>query len=156
MIGSFSKTLSASVRCGYVAIRPDWLERLIDLSIATTFGAGRLASELVLRVVQDTAWRRHLDSLRARLAVARRQTIARLAGIGVVPWIEPQAGLFLWCALPPGANAADLARAALKANVVLAPGDVFSLSRSAGGFMRINVAQCADPAIFEVIAAALP
>ncbi len=156
MIGSFSKTLSASVRCGYVAIRPDWLERLIDLSIATTFGAGRLASELVLRVVQDTAWRRHLESLRARLAVARRQTIARLAGIGVVPWIEPQAGLFLWCALPPGANAADLARAALKANVVLAPGDVFSLSRSAGGFMRINVAQCADPAIFEVIAAALP
>jgi DNA-binding transcriptional MocR family regulator len=155
VIGSFSKTLSASVRCGYVAIRGDWLERLIDLSIATTFGAGRLNSEVVLRVVQDGAWRHHLEALRARLARARPAVAARLREIGVTPWIEPRAGMFLWCELPPGADAADLARAALKRNVVLAPGDVFSLSHSAGRFMRINVAQCGDPAVFEVLRAAL-
>ena len=28
-IGSFSKTLSASIRCGYIAARPDWIEGLI-------------------------------------------------------------------------------------------------------------------------------
>jgi DNA-binding transcriptional MocR family regulator len=155
LIGSFSKTLSASVRCGYVAIRSDWLERLIDLSIATTFGAGRLSSELVLRVVRGGAYRRHLDTLRTRLAAARRETIIRLGEIGVTPWIEPKAGMFLWCALPTGANAADLARTALKENIVLAPGNVFSLSQSAVGFMRINVAQCADAAVFEVLRTAL-
>ncbi len=155
LIGSFSKTLSASVRCGYVAIRGDWLERLIDLSIATAFGAGRLASEVVLRVVQDGAWRRHLEALRSRLARARPQIAGRLREIGVTPWIEPRAGMFLWCELPAGVNAADLARAALSRNVVLAPGDVFSLSHSAGRFMRVNVAQCADPAVFDVLRAAL-
>jgi DNA-binding transcriptional MocR family regulator len=36
---------------------------------------------------------------------------------------------------------ATFARAALRDGVVLAPGDVFSVSRSAGGFMRFNVAQ---------------
>jgi DNA-binding transcriptional MocR family regulator len=41
-IGSFSKTLSASVRCGYIAARPDWIEGLIDLKIATSFGGGGL------------------------------------------------------------------------------------------------------------------
>ncbi len=155
LIGSFSKTLSASVRCGYVAIRSDWLERLIDLSIATTFGAGRLASEVVLRVVQDAAYRRHLEALRARLAKARSQTIARLGEIGVTPWLDPRAGMFLWCELPPGVGAASLARAALEKNVVVAPGDVFSLSHAAGRFMRVNVAQCADPAVFHVLREAL-
>jgi DNA-binding transcriptional MocR family regulator len=155
LIGSFSKTLSASVRCGYVAIRSDWLDRLTDLSIATSFGASRLSSEVVLRVVQDGAYRRHLEALRARLAKARPQTITRLRDIGVTPWIEPKAGMFLWCELPAGVNAADLARAALERNVVLAPGDVFSLSHAAGRFMRINVAQCADPAVFDVLRAVL-
>jgi DNA-binding transcriptional MocR family regulator len=63
--------------------------------------------------------------------------------------------MFLWCELPPGVSAAALARAALERNVVLAPGDVFSLSQSAGRFMRVNVAQCADPAVFDVLRQAL-
>src|SRR5262249_31666230 len=37
-IGSFSKTLSASVRCGYIAMRRDWIADLIDLQVATSFG----------------------------------------------------------------------------------------------------------------------
>ncbi|RUU68857.1 PLP-dependent aminotransferase family protein, partial [Mesorhizobium sp. M2C.T.Ca.TU.009.01.2.1] len=47
-IGSFSKTLSASVRCGFIAAPPDWMEGLTDLKIATTFGGTRLSAELVL------------------------------------------------------------------------------------------------------------
>jgi DNA-binding transcriptional MocR family regulator len=38
-IGSFSKTLSASVRCGYIAARPDWIEAMVDLQVATTSAA---------------------------------------------------------------------------------------------------------------------
>ena len=37
-IGSFSKTLSASIRCGYIAARADWIEALTDLQVATSFG----------------------------------------------------------------------------------------------------------------------
>jgi len=151
LIGSFSKTLSASVRCGYVAIRGDWLERLIDLSIATTLGPGRLSSELVLRMATEGAYRRHLEALRSRLIRVRRETTRRLLEVGVTPWIDPRAGLFLWCALPTGADAADLARFALERNVVLAPGNVFSHSHAAGDFMRINVAQCAEETVFEVL-----
>lgn len=154
-IGSFSKTLSAAARCGFVAIRRDWLDQLVDLSIATSFGAGRLASELVLRVIQDGSYRRHVQALRLRLAKARRDTMDGLAELGITPWLQPNAGMFLWCRLPDGVDAAALAHAALARNVVLAPGNVFSLSQSAGGFMRVNVAQCADPAAFALIRKAL-
>ena len=64
-------------------------------------------------------------------------------------------GFYLWCRLPDGRDAAEVARAALREGVVLAPGDVFSPSRSATDFMRFNVAQMADPRVYAVLARAL-
>lgn len=154
-IGSFSKTLSAAIRCGYVATRADWIEELIDLKIATSFGGNRLAAEFVHGVLTDGSYRRHLDGMRARLAGAMSATSKRLAAIGIEPWIEPRAGMFLWCRLPEGVDAAEIARRALRENVVLAPGNVFSVTQSAGGFLRFNAAQCADPRIFMILKQAL-
>ena len=155
-IGSFSKTLSASARCGFVAARPEWIEGLTDLKIATTFGGGRLNAELVLNVLSDGSYRKHVEALRSRLSQAMFEVSARLKSLGIVPWLEPQAGMFLWCRLPDDADAADVARAALERNIVLAPGNAFSLSQSAGNFMRFNVSQTLDPRIFEVLRLALP
>lgn len=154
-IGSFSKTLSASARCGYVAARSDWLEALSDLKIATSFGGGRLAAEVVLSVLRDGSYRKHTERLRLRLLQAMTETSARLRAVGVVPWLEPGAGMFLWCALPEGLDAADVAREALAQDVVLAPGNAFSLSGSARGFLRFNVAQSLDDRLFEVLGAAI-
>ncbi|WP_020180384.1 PLP-dependent aminotransferase family protein [Methylopila sp. M107] len=150
-IGSFSKTLSASVRCGYIAALAAWIDALTDLKIATSFGSGRLAGELLLAVLKDGGYRRHMETLRARLSKAMAETAKRLDALGVTPWIEPRAGMFLWCRLPEGIDAADVARRALSHDVVLAPGNAFSLSGTAGGFMRFNVAQCEDPRVFEAL-----
>lgn len=154
-IGSFSKTLSASIRCGFIAAPRRWMEGLTDLKIATSFGNGRLASELVLTLLKDGLYRKHMDLLRARLSRAMVDTSARLRAIGITPWIDQPAGMFLWCSLPEGMDAADIARYALSANIVLAPGNAFSLSRSASRFMRFNVAQCADERIFRVLEEAM-
>lgn len=150
-IGSFSKTLSASVRCGFVAARPDWIEGLIDLKIATSFGTGRLSAELVLAVLKDGTYRKHVDALRERLSRAMGETSARLKAIGITPWIEPRAGMFLWAKLPDGLDAADIARRALSENIVLAPGNAFSPSPSASRFLRFNVAQSLDAKLFTML-----
>lgn len=154
-IGSFSKTVSASVRCGYIAARPDWMESLADLKIATTFGGGRLAAEVVLRALTDSGYRKHMEAVRLRLAEERAKTTARLEALDIEPWLVPQAGMFLWCRLPQGMDAAVIARSCLEAGVVLAPGNVFSQSQSAGDFLRFNVAQCADDRVFDVLARTL-
>lgn len=155
-VGSFSKTLSASIRCGYVAARADRIEALVDLQVATSFGGpSPVAVELVARTLGDGSYRRHLDALRRRLSGARREAGARLAALGVTPWLMPRGGFYLWCRLPDGLDAARVARAALREDVVLAPGDVFSVSGSASGFMRFNVAQMTDPRVFGVLARAL-
>jgi len=154
-IGSFSKTLSASARCGFVAAKPDWIDGLTDLKIATTFGGGRLTAELVFNVLSDGSYRKHMETLKHRLSQAMREVSARLKTLGITPWLEPQAGMFLWCRLPEGIDAADVARAALERRIVMAPGNAFSLSQSATNFMRFNVSQMRDPRVFEVLGAVL-
>ncbi|HEY9281527.1 MAG TPA: PLP-dependent aminotransferase family protein [Eoetvoesiella sp.] len=150
-IGSFSKTLSASVRCGYIVARPDWIEELVDLKIATAFSSSRISQELVLTILKDGSYRKHLDILRLRLAKAMHDTTERLADIGITPWIAPRAGMFLWCHLPAGLDATDMAKQALQQEIVLAPGNVFSVSQSATGLMRFNVSQMSDKRIFGML-----
>lgn len=154
-IGSFSKTISASLRCGYIAARPDWIRNLTDLKIATAFGGGRLATEVVLAAVTDSGYRKHMLMVQQRLAAAMETTLTRLAALGIEPWLRPQGGMFLWCRLPAGADSAELARRCLKQGVVLAPGNAFSQSQRAADYLRFNVAQSADPRIFSVLAQAM-
>lgn len=154
-VSSFSKTVSASLRCGYIAARADWIEEIADFKIATSFAGGHLAAATLLDAFVDSGYRRHMEKTRARLTAARETTIDRLERLGIRPWIVPRAGLFLWCALPNGLDAADIARACLKEGMVLAPGNTFSLSQRASGFIRFNVAQSLDPRVYDILERAL-
>lgn len=154
-LGSFSKTLSAAARCGFVATKTEWMEGLLDLKIATTFGGGRLNAELVFNVLSDGGYRKHLETLRGRLAHARLDTAERLRKIGIEPWLEPHAGMFLWCRLPYDLDAADVARATLAQNIVVAPGNAFSLAQTAKEYVRFNVSQSTDERVFKVLASVI-
>jgi DNA-binding transcriptional MocR family regulator len=154
-IGSFSKTLSAAVRCGFIAARADWVEPLIDLKLATSFGNGQLAASVVHRLLVDGTYRRHLEGMRAKLADSMGETIRRLTQAGLDIWTRPRAGRFVWARLPGGLDGAEIARHALVDNVVLAPGNVFSASHSAAGFLRFNVSQCNRPKAYEALQRAM-
>jgi len=154
-IGSFSKTLSASLRCGYIAAPTEWVESLVDLKIATGFGGSQLAAAVVFSALTDSGYRKHMNDIHTRLASARTHTLPRLAKLGIVPWLLPQAGMFLWCRLPENNNATELANRCLSQGVVLAPGNVFSQSDNAKNFMRFNVAQMSHSKVFEVLAQSL-
>lgn len=96
-----------------------------------------------------------MDALRTRLATAMTRVTSRLQSLGITPVSTPDAGIFLWCKLPDGMNAATVARNALADGVVLAPGNVFSISQTADDLMRFNVAQCDDPKLFEILIRAM-
>ena len=155
-IGSFSKTLSASVRCGYIAARADWIEGLVDLQIATSFGGpSPVATELIASVLAGGSYRKHMEEIRQRLLRARKMVASRLAPLGIVPWIMPRGGFYLWCRLPDGHDSTVIARRCLDEDVVLAPGNVFSVSQSAAAFLRINVAQFGGERVLSVLRRAM-
>jgi DNA-binding transcriptional MocR family regulator len=153
-VGSFSKSVSSSIRCGHIIAKPEWIAGLSDLRIATGMSGNSLAAKLLHQALADGGFRRHMEQVRIRLQEKMDRTIKRLKGIGVIPWIQPAAGLFLWCKLPDAIDAAEVARRALSDDVVFAPGNLFSVSQSAGNFMRFNVARMEDPKIFRVLQSA--
>lgn len=150
-IGSFSKSLSAAVRCGHIAARPDWIEGLADLRIATSMAGSPLAANLLHAVLTDGSYRRHVDGVRTRLARATARVAKRLRAIGIEPWTDPAAGIFLWARLPDGVDAVDLARRAIAEGIVLAPGPVFSTSGGWRDHMRFNVAMSDDDRLYAFL-----
>jgi DNA-binding transcriptional MocR family regulator len=154
-IGSFSKTLSSAVRCGHIAARPDWIGALVDLRIATAMSPSPFAAELIHTMLVEGAYRRHVDALRRQLEQAMSHAIGRLRTIGIEPWHEPAGGLFVWGRLPDGLCAVDITRRALEQDVVLAPGNVFSLSQTADRYFRFNVAMMRDDRVYRVLEGAM-
>jgi DNA-binding transcriptional MocR family regulator len=154
-VGSHSKTLSSGVRCGHIAARRDWISAMTDLRIATGMSGSLLTTDLVHAALTDTGYRRHMEKLRARLAKAMDQTLRRLAPLGVKPWIKPTGGQFIWCALPHGIDAAQVARLGLAEGIVFAPGDAFSTSRRGRSHLRFNVSRMDDDRIYDCLARAI-
>jgi DNA-binding transcriptional MocR family regulator len=154
-VSSFSKTLSASMRCGYIACRHDWIRGLADLRMVTGMASSPLNAELVASMLLDGSYRRHVERIRARLSQQRQAVKTKLARLGIVPLIEPAGGMFLWCQLPEGCDAAEVARLALAENVVLAPGNAFSVSGAATRFVRFNVAQMEGDKVYAVLRRAI-
>lgn len=154
-IGSFSKTLSGAVRTGYIATKPEWIEDLTDIKIATCFGGNHLCSEILYSALTDGSYRKYLDELKIELAKAMDSTLKQLEKLGIHPWVKPQAGLFLWCRLPAHFDTARIAQYCLEQGVILAPGNAFSQSQNFQNFIRFNVAQCQNPKVFDVLSQAI-
>jgi DNA-binding transcriptional MocR family regulator len=102
-------------------------------------------------VLTESGYRRHLDGLRRKLADCMGRTLQNLRVHGLVPWIEPRAGIYVWARLPEGVSAADVARYALTRKVMFAPGPAFSASDDSRGCLRFNVSRCSDPLVYEVL-----
>ncbi len=143
------------MRCGHIAARPDWIDGLADLRIATSMAGSPLAASLLHNVLTDGSYRRHVEGVRTRLARATAKVAMRLRTVGIEPWIEPAAGIFLWARLPDGTDAVDLARRAIVEGIVLAPGPVFSTSGGWRDHMRFNVAMSDDERLYAFLEAAL-
>ena len=154
-IGSFSKTVSASIRCGYIVANQDWIDPLVDLKIATSFSNDHFNAAVIYQVINDGQYRKHLDWLRKNLAQAMTYSLQQLNALQIEPWIIPKAGMLLWCKLPKGIDAAKLSQYCLAQGIILAPGNAFSQSQQASQFLRFNVAQSLHAKVYAVLAEGL-
>lgn len=151
-VGSFSKILSASLRCGYIAARPDWIASLTELQVAISFGGpSPVVAELLLSALTEGSYRKHMEALRPRLERARNRVTHELEALNIKPFVKPKGGFYLWCELPDGQDAAMIARRALKKDVVLAPGNVFSPTQSKNSYLRFNVSQMTGKKEMQVL-----
>jgi DNA-binding transcriptional MocR family regulator len=154
-LGSLSKTISADLRVGYIAASPALVASLTDLKLITSTSTPATVERVVYQVLTSGSYRRHLKQLHQRLDTLRRDVVAQFASRGIHPWYLPEAGFALWLRLPAGISSRALTAYAAAKQVVLAPGPNFSQWPDADQFMRVNITQCADPKLWQVLDDAL-
>jgi DNA-binding transcriptional MocR family regulator len=144
-VGSFSKTLGAGLRVGFLAAHPDLARDLTAQKMLASLTTPELGERLVYQVLSDGYYRKHADHVRARLARALEPAIRNLERAGLTLFHEPAAGMFLWAHAGEHRDAETLAAAAEHEGIILAPGSLFSPSQSRSPWMRFHVAYSGNP-----------
>lgn len=153
-IGSYSKTISPNIRVGYLVAHPDMVEDLAQLKMISGLTSAEFGERLAHGALTEGRWRKHLKSLRERLAAAHQQTAARLAELGFELFAEPRAGMFLWARHPAVPDAVALSNQAAEHDIMLGPGHLFTTHLAPTAWMRFNVAFCGDERLWQFLAEA--
>lgn len=141
-VSSVSKTISPTLRVGYLAAPPEAAPRLARLKALSALASSELSERLVLEVLTQPHYRRHLEALRRRLAATQQRVQETLLARGVELAFRPAAGMFLWGRLRSRETVGKLWRSAVAAGVLLAPGELFRPDGRATPYWRFNVAHC--------------
>jgi DNA-binding transcriptional MocR family regulator len=144
-VGSFSKSLSAALRVGFIACSVDLASDLADLKALVHVSSSEYCERTVETLLGERQYQRHLEHLRLRVTESTAAAQALLRGFGAELFADPPQSLFLWARLPGVADSLDLAQAMLARQVMMAPGRIFSVDPQAvSPWSRFNVGAVLD------------
>lgn len=142
---SFSKTLSGSLRVGFLVADQAIADDLTDIKMLSSITSSQFIERLLYSMLVDGHYRKFLTRLHKRLDEARASAIQTFERIGMPLFVEPGSGMFLWARFPHIEDALALAKNASDHGIVLAPGTVFRPHLQRSPWMRFNVTTCDDP-----------
>jgi len=150
-IGSYSKTISPNIRVGYLVANPELLDELAQLKMVSGLTSSDLNERLAFGALTEGRWRKHLKSLRDRLAQAHGVVGQRLNDLGFELFSEPKAGMYLWARHPDLPDCIELSQRAVGSGMLLGPGHLFLTEPRPTGWLRFNVAFSDDQRLFRFL-----
>ncbi len=97
---SYSKTLSGSLRVGFVASTPRVIDALADIKMLTCITTSQFTERLLYTMLVEGRYRKHVARVRERLGEARLNVVRAFERIGLELFVEPNDGMFVWARLP--------------------------------------------------------
>ena len=146
---SFSKTLSGSLRVGFLVCRQDLAHELADIKMLTSITTSQFTERLIYLMLVDGHYRKFLSRLHERLGEARLNVVRAFERIGLELFVEPADGMFVWARFPHIVDSLALAERSQGDGIMLAPGAVFRPHLERSPWMRFNVAICDDARILR-------
>ena len=148
---SVCKAMSPALRLGYMAAEPALLKALMREKIVSVLTTSALSEFVLLEVLAAGRWRKHLDRLQQRLAAARATAARQLLEAGVLLEQPGEGGLFLWGALPTGADVDVVVREAFRGGILLVRGATFAADGAASPHIRFNAAFSQQPRVAQFL-----
>jgi DNA-binding transcriptional MocR family regulator len=139
-LGSFSKSLSSSLRVGFVAAEPGLMKQLVDIKMLTSISASRFAEQVVTLMLQNGTYRKLVERLRTRLSGQMASALNLVKGADWEVFVEPAGGMFIWARHPDIDSSSQLVTHAQRVGISLSPGHLFLPQGGDSPWLRINVA----------------
>lgn len=153
-IGTFSKTLSASLRSGYIVGNAEQINALTELKMLTSVNSSGHIERLIHRLLVEGHYDRHLKRLSNRIDAAADRSIRQLTMQGYRVFSDNGGGYYLYLLLPPHIDDIELAKRGAKEGIFIAPGSVFCLDKNnvARRGIRLNVAHADNEEFYGFLA----
>ncbi|SIS92935.1 PLP-dependent aminotransferase family protein [Neptunomonas antarctica] len=151
-IGTFSKTLSASLRCGYIAANEAVIRSLTDIKMLTVVNSSSIIERMIHEMIVRGRYRRHMTRLRDKVAKTSAEAVSALRQIGLDCLQPSTGGYYIWCTLPDHVDGKILASKASTQGIFLAPSHLFSLpDNEVESALRINIAHAKHPRLLQFL-----
>jgi DNA-binding transcriptional MocR family regulator len=150
-VGTFAKTLSASLRSGFIAANADTIGALVELKMITRANSSGYVEQVIHDLITSGRYRGHLKRLIGRIEAAARDAFDTLSRLELPVFGQPRGGFYMWCSLPNHIDDKDLSRRAAEQSILLAPGSTFIPDSRLWPGMRVNIAHVGDPRFADFI-----
>jgi len=139
-ISSYSKTISASMRVGFIAAAPNIIQQLTDLKLLSGITTSEVNERMIYQMLSSGQYRKHLNKLHKKLRSHREEALENFDQLGMQAQLEPEGGLFLWMKMPEHVDLIEMSNRAADKGIMLAPGNLFRPHQEPSQWMRFNVA----------------
>jgi DNA-binding transcriptional MocR family regulator len=142
LCGSFSKTLSPGMKCGW--IEPGrWRDAIRKLKWVSSGGSNEIVEHTIGELLESGSYERWLRPLRRRFeghVDTARGVIAECFPRGT-RITRPSGAFILWLELPKGCDSIELFERLIERRITIAPGPMFSASGRYRNCIRLSLGQ---------------
>ena len=148
-LGTFSKTLCPGLRIGWIAAGEEILAKIEIVKQVADIHTNSLAQREIDQYLALYDLDQQIERITA--VYGKRKNIMLEAIAEFFPpechYTKPEGGIFLWVELPPGINAREVLREAIKAKVAFIPGGGFFPTSHQENTLRLNYSTMTDEKI---------
>jgi DNA-binding transcriptional MocR family regulator len=156
-VGSYSKTLSASFRSGYIIAHPELAASLAEFKMITAVNSSRYCEMIITDLINTRRFQKHLNKFSERVSNASLQVAKKLTELGYELFCTPTNGYYIYMKLPENVNDLEIARTAAQKGIFLAPGSLFSVEpKEQPPNLRINVTRADDSRFYSFLKSHAP
>ncbi|WP_338547922.1 PLP-dependent aminotransferase family protein [Emergencia sp. JLR.KK010] len=144
-MGTISKTMAPGLRIGWVVGPEAVVYRLGDVKMQTDYGASSVSQWMMTELITSGDYDIYLEQLRRELRARRDNALATLDKYfkDLATWNKPKGGFYIWLRFDKRLPMDKIFTEALKAGILLNPGNVYDYAENHA--IRLSYAY-ADPA----------
>jgi GntR family transcriptional regulator of abcA and norABC len=127
-VGSFSKTIAAGLRIGWLVGPENVIKRLSDLRMQIDYGSSYLSQVLVKEFLSSGLYESHLNKVRSALK-KKRDFLLGLLDLHLcdyATWPKPTGGFFIWVTFNKNINMKKIFKQSLNNGLLINPGFIYN------------------------------